>query len=212
MKKFKEFVNEQSQNEQPIFTWERAKRWYGRIKQDPDIQKWIGVMVMSDDNFKKYKREVKKVLYKYKDHLYPKEIEYIQELLLDLPFDFDDVQESLKPGQKSMPGTLGFPEIGTNEHPDLRVENDFMGYRIAEEHLKNHPQVIEVHSKEEYEKAIQSCRFFTCGHSWVRDEHGKEILPHLDMLKQFGFVFGVFDEQEKIGYVIPYDKPDRKKY
>jgi hypothetical protein len=210
MKKFQEFVNERFEDE-PVFTYERAKKWFERIKQDPQIQPYIGAMIMNDDDYNKFKKIVRQVLFKYRTYLYPKEIEYVRELLYDVVFDLEDeTNEDLMLGQKPMPGLLEFPEIGTNEHPELRVESDIYGYKIAEEHLKKHPQVTVVHSKEEYDKAIQNCRFFSCGHSWVNDEKNQHI-PYLDMIKQFGFVFGVYDDKNKIGYVIPYDQPDRKK-
>lgn len=92
MKRFSEFVNEKVEGE-PVFSWERADMWFERIKKEPEIQEWVGRMIMPDSEYNRFKKIINKVLYKYRNDLYPKEIEYIKEKLLDLIFDLEVYEE-----------------------------------------------------------------------------------------------------------------------
>lgn len=89
MIKFNEFVNERESQLQPIFTWERADMWFERIKKEPEIQKYIGVQIMNNEDYNKFKKVIKNILYKYKNDLYPKEMEYVRERLYDVVFEVE---------------------------------------------------------------------------------------------------------------------------
>ena len=87
MIRFDEFVNEREA--QPVFTWERAEMWFERIKKEPEIQKYVGVQIMNDEDYNKFKKLVNKILYKYKNDLFQKEIEYVREKLYDVIFEVE---------------------------------------------------------------------------------------------------------------------------
>ena len=55
MKKFSEFVNEKVDGT-PVFSWERADMWFERIEKEPEIQQWIGTMIMPDSEYNKFKK------------------------------------------------------------------------------------------------------------------------------------------------------------
>ena len=95
MKKFRDFVNEEIN--EPVFSLERAKKWLERIKQDPEIQKFIGIDSITKSTYKEFENSIKNISLKYKNDLYPKEMEYIREMLYDVIFlNLDDENESVK--------------------------------------------------------------------------------------------------------------------
>jgi uncharacterized ubiquitin-like protein YukD len=86
MKKFIEFISEN----QDVFSKDAAEKWFRTIKKDPLLLPYIGASVMNDKDYNTFKKVIDHVLSKYKDNLYPKELEYVKEMLLDLVFEISD--------------------------------------------------------------------------------------------------------------------------
>lgn len=99
--KLKDFLNEKFED-QDVYSEEAARKWFEKIKMDPELEPYINNPIMPDPLFKKFKRTVDRVLNKYKHQLFPREMEYVKDLLLELPFldiinaNQDELKESKK--------------------------------------------------------------------------------------------------------------------
>jgi hypothetical protein len=90
---FNDFINEKFDGEH-IFSEQAAMKWFQKIKQDPELEPYINNFLLTDPQFKQFQKIVNRVLKKYRKEyrkdLYPKEIDYVRELLLELPFEIEE--------------------------------------------------------------------------------------------------------------------------